>query len=70
LEKYPDRFQVRWVLINPNALHLVCDIDYKRMKEHTQHLKEELQSYFFHPDRLSQMAKQLGIDVRTYLQEM
>jgi hypothetical protein len=70
LEKHPDRFEVRWTLINPNALHLACDLDYERMKEHRQSLKEELQAYYFHPDRIFQKAKQLDIDVRTCLQGM
>jgi hypothetical protein len=51
-------------------LHLFCDLDYARMKERTQPLKEELQSYFFHPDRLVRMAKQSDVEFRTYLQGM
>jgi hypothetical protein len=68
LEKYPERFEVQWTLSNPNALHLFCDLDYARMKERTQPLKEELQAYFFHPDRLVKMAKQSEAEFRTYLQ--
>jgi hypothetical protein len=66
LEKYPE--QVQWTLTNPNALHLFCDLDYARMKERIQPLKEELQAYFIHPDRLMRMAKQSGVEFRTYLQ--
>jgi hypothetical protein len=67
LEKYPERFDVQWTLTNPNALHLFCELDYARMKERTRPLKEELEAYFFHPDRLVRMAKQSEVELRTYL---
>ena len=68
LEKHPNRVALRWTLTNPNALHLSCDLDYARMEERTKPLKEELQAYFFHPDRLVKMAKQSDVEFRTYLQ--
>jgi hypothetical protein len=68
LEKHPERYELRWTLHNPCALHLFCDIDYAQMKEKRMELKEELQAYLMHPDRLIRRASQAGMDLRTYIQ--
>jgi hypothetical protein len=46
---------------NPNAISLVCDLDYDAMKRTMQPFAEELTACVFHPLRMNKIAEQYNI---------
>ena len=54
--------------MNPNALHLLFGLDYKKMKENNGNLNEDLCKYVFNPKRLNTLVEKFEIDVVDYLE--
>jgi len=53
---------------NKNICQLICDLDYKKMKENNYIFLEELCSWVFNPDRLSRVAKLYNITLDNLLE--
>jgi len=47
---------------NPNAIHLLCKLDYLSMKENMSRMSEELASVVFHPKRLLKICDDYNIE--------
>ena len=70
LEKNPEKINWKQLSANPSAAHLLFPLDLVRMKKANEPFQEELVAYVFHPDRLCQLCKSMGIDFQTYIQDM
>ena len=67
--KFINLDKVDWQILseNPNAIHLLCSLDYEKTKEANEPFREELMEYVFHPDRMIRIAHQHGLDLREHL---
>lgn len=71
LKKHLDKVNWEELSKNTNAHVLINDIlklDTKKMQENIAHLRQELISYVWNPDRISRMASILNVSFQEYLQ--
>jgi len=56
--------KVKWYELsrNKNALHLLCKLDYSKMKQSIQPLKKEIVEKVFNPTRLFKISEKYNID--------
>jgi hypothetical protein len=50
--------KINWRLLssNPDAIHLLCPLDYEKTKESNVVFRQELCEYVFHPERMIRLA--------------
>jgi hypothetical protein len=53
---------------NPNALHLLFQLDYDEMKKNIEPFSKELTEYVFHPMRLAKIANKFQLDFDEYIE--
>jgi hypothetical protein len=53
---------------NPNALHLLFQLDYNEMKKNIEPFSKELTEYVFHPIRLERLANKFQLDFDEYIE--
>ena len=57
-----------WLSANPNAIHLLVNLDYTNMKKQCKSFCEELISYVFHPNRIHKLSEKYDLDYIDYFE--
>ena len=61
--------KIHWAYVSQNTrVDQIFELDYARMRDNAFVLRDELSEFIFEPDRLTRMAKEAGLDMRTYVQ--
>jgi len=63
-----DKVNRGYLSSNPNALHLLFPLDYKKMLENMKEFCEELVKAVFNPIRVKRMADLYDMDMVEYLE--
>jgi hypothetical protein len=69
--RYSDiSIKVDWYYLsqNTNIYHIICRIDYEKMKQNTKYFCEELVKHVFHPVKIDRMSKYLNIEFDEYIE--
>jgi hypothetical protein len=61
LEQHPEKIDWRQLSGNPNAVRLMCSLDYEKTREANELFRLELAEQVFDPDRIFRQAKRMNL---------
>ena len=66
MERNPNKISWFNLSHNPNAIHLLFDYDYMRMKENRKIMFREITEYVFTPSHLINICEKYGLNLDKY----